>query len=298
MDWRSKTSFLVDTGSAVSIILRSLVSASFCRTLRPMDNTLTAANGLKISTYGYHPLTLDLGSAHLLKWEFIIADVTFPILGADFLRRLLPAEDLALSSSLTPVDGVIAARLVPSRRASPWERLLGRFRPLQTPEFHASAPVKHSVRNVIQTSGQPCHTKARHLSPAKMKTAKEYFDQLLWLGIVHHSKSTFASPLHMAPKKDGTWRPCRDYRKLNKQTVPNRYPLPHIQDVVRDLDDCCIFSKIDLVKAYHQIPMSEEDIMKTAIITPFGLFEYTRTPLAFATPARYFSVSWMRLCAV
>ena len=238
-----------------------------------MDNTLTAANGSKISMYGSHPLTLDLGLARLLKWEFIIADVALPlkwefiiadvalpILRADFLRaqrllvdlrgrRLLRAEDLALSTSLTPADGVIAAGLVPSRRASPCERLLGRFRPLRTPEFHASTPVKHSVRHVIQTSGQPCHAKACRLSPAKMKTAKEYFDQLLRLGIVRRSKSAFASPLHMALKKDGTWCPCGDYRKLNEQTVPDRYPLPHIQDVVRDLDDCHIFWKIDLVKA-------------------------------------------------
>ena len=187
-------------------------------------------------------------------------------------RRLLRADDLAISSSLTPADSVIAARLDPCPRASPWEGLLGRFRLLQTPKFHASAPVKHSFRNVIQTSGQPCHAKARLLSLAKMKTAKEYFDQLLWLGIVRRSKSAFASPLHMAPKKDGTWRPCRDYRKLNEQTVPNCYSLPHIQDVGRDLDDCLIFSKIALVKAYHQITMSEEDIMKAAIITPFSLF--------------------------
>ena len=161
----------------MSIIPRSSVSACLCRTLRPIHNTLTAANGSKIGTYGYHPLTLDLGFARLL-WEFIIADVAFPILGAYFLRtrrilvdlrgrRLLWAEDLALSASLTPADGVIAAGLVPSRKASPWERLLGRFRPLQTPEFHSSTPVKHSVRHVIQTSGQPCHAKARSLLPLR-----------------------------------------------------------------------------------------------------------------------------------
>ena len=151
----------------------------------------------------------------------IIAEVAFPILGADFLRaqrllvdlrgrRLLRAEDLALSASLTPVDGVIAAGLVPSRRASPWERLLGRFRPLQTPEFHASTPVKHSVRHVIQTSGQPCHAKARRLSTAKMKIAKEYFDQLLRLGIVRRSKSAFASPLHMTVTLSATTNLCTD----------------------------------------------------------------------------------------
>ena len=170
MDWRSKTLFLVDTGAALSIIPRSSVSASFCRTLRPMDKTLTAANGSKISTYGYHPLTLDLGFARLLKWKFIIADVAFPILRADFLcamcllvdlrgQRLLRAEDLALSASLTLADGVIAAGLIHCRRDSPWERLLGHFQPLQTPEFHASMPVKHSVHHVIQTSGQPCKPK-------------------------------------------------------------------------------------------------------------------------------------------
>ena len=218
-----------------------------------MGNTLTAAKGSKIGTYGYHPLMLDLAFACLFKWEFIIADVAFPILGADFLsarrllvdprgHQLLRAEDLTLSASLTPVDGVIAAGLVPSHKVCPWECLLGRFRPLQTPEFHACTPVKHSVRHVIQTSGSPCHAKACRLSLAKMKTAKEYFDQLLRLVIVRRSKSAFASPLHMAPKKDGTWRSLGDYRKHNEQTVPDRYPLPHIQDVVRDLDDYRIFS--------------------------------------------------------
>ena len=112
-----------------------------------------------------------------------------------------------------------------------------------------------------------------------MKTAKEYFDQMLRLGIVRRSKCAFASPLQMALKKDCTWRSCGDYRKLNEQTVPDRYPLPYIQDVVSDLDDCRIFPKIDLVKAYHQISMAEEDITKTTIITPFGLLEFIRTPL-------------------
>ena len=104
-------------------------------------------------------------------------------------RRLLRAEDLALSASLTPADGVISAGLVPNRKTSPWERLLGRFRPLPTPEFHASTPVKQSVRDVIQTSGQSCHAKARRLSPAKMKTAKDISTNCFGLSAVARALS-------------------------------------------------------------------------------------------------------------
>ena len=59
----------------------------------------------------------------------------------------------------------------------------------------------------------------------------------------------------MVTKKDGSWGACGDYRLLNQQTEPDRYRIPHIQDFARDLHGAKIFSKIDLVKAYRQIPM-------------------------------------------
>jgi hypothetical protein len=83
----------------------------------------------------------------------------------------------------------------------------------------------------------------------------------------------------MVPKKDGSWRPCGNYRRLNMITTSDKYPLPKMQDLSNGLDGCSIFSKIDLVKRYHQIPVAPEYIPKTAIITPFGLFEYLFTPL-------------------
>jgi hypothetical protein len=75
----------------------------------------------------------------------------------------------------------------------------------------------------------------------------------------------------MVPKKDGSWQPCGDYCRLNLVTNPDKYPLPNMQDLSNG-HSCTIFSKIDLVKGYHQIPVATEDIPKTAIITPFGLF--------------------------
>jgi Reverse transcriptase (RNA-dependent DNA polymerase) len=78
----------------------------------------------------------------------------------------------------------------------------------------------------------------------------------------------------------GSWRPCSDYRRLNAITVPDSYPLPTLMDLSGNMDSCMVFSKIDLVKAFHQVPIAPEDRQKTAIITPFGLFEYNCMPFA------------------
>ena len=88
------------------------------------------------------------------------------------------------------------------------------------------------------------------------------------------------------------WRSCGNYRCLNTITIDDRYPLPHIQDFNGKLCGMTIFSVIDLVRGFHQIPMATENIPKTAIITPFGLFEFLRMPFGLKNAAQDLSMAY------
>ena len=134
---------------------------------------------------------------------------------------------------------------------------------------YRSPPMVSSMSSKPQVFAKP-----RCLDPDKLRVAKDEFAKLEAAGIIRRSDSPWSSPLHMARKKDGGWQPCRDYRRLNNITTPDRYPLPNMQDLNSCLAGYKVFSKLDLVKGYHQVPIATADVPKTAIITPFGLFEY------------------------
>lgn len=115
---------------------------------------------------------------------------------------------------------------------SPCADLLRRY--VDLPDFSKSSapPIQPSTFTThhIETKGPPVASKPRRLNTEKLKAAKEEFLYLQKLGICQPSKSNYASPLHMVLKSNGQYRPCGDYRALNRQTKPDKYPLPHLQD--------------------------------------------------------------------
>jgi cleavage and polyadenylation specificity factor subunit 1 len=184
-------------------------------------------------------------------------------------------------------QGAVSAAVAAARVAEPYTKLLEDFPDVVCPSGELP-PVKHSVLHFIETDGQPVVSKYRRLDPVKIAAAQKEFTQLEKQGIIRRSSSSWSSPLHMVQKADGSWRPCGDYRRLNLQTKPDRYTCPNIGDLTARLAGCTIFSKLDLRKGYHQVPVRDQDVCKTAVITPFGTYEYLRMPFGLCNAGQTF----------
>ncbi|GFX31192.1 retrovirus-related Pol polyprotein from transposon 297 [Trichonephila clavipes] len=188
LDRKSGQKFLIDSGSEICVIPPSPTMNK-----SPQSNfSLFAANNTKIPAYGMVRKELNLGLRRPFIWTFIIADVSSPIIGADFLK---------------------------------------------------------------------------------------HFNLLVDLKKKRPSKSPWSSPLHVVPKSDSTVRPVGDYRQLNSVTEFDSYPMPYLNDFAHALHGKKIFSKIDIFKAFHQIPIAECDIPKTAVTTPWENAEEHRSHL-------------------
>ncbi len=141
-------------------------------------------------------------------------------------------------------------------------------------------PLRRQVDHAIEVMprGAPFAKAPYRMNHEELKELKVQLEELLAKGYMKPSKSPYGAPVLFVHKKDGTLRMCVDYRALNKVTVKNRYPLPHIDDLFNRLSGTKVFSRIDLRFGYYQIRIAQGDEEKTACHTRYGSYEFLVMP--------------------
>ncbi|BHF76095.1 hypothetical protein SprV_0501919300 [Sparganum proliferum] len=263
-DTRSGRRFLVNSGAQISVIPPTPAD----RRCPNPGLFLQAVSTSPIATFGTCSLSLDIDLRRLFPSVFVVADIPCTILGADFLSTfdlLVDCRQSRLHDKTTNLT-------------NPFRRLLTKYSGLNRPNFTSSGPL-----------ASPVFSRPRRLAPARLAAAKAEFEHMLQMDIIRQSESPLASHLHIVPKAaSGDCRPCGNYRALNNVTVSDRYPIPHLQGFAGALFSKFVVSKINLVRAFHQIPIAPKNVSKTAVTPSFGLFEFLRMPFGLRNASKTF----------
>jgi hypothetical protein len=141
-------------------------------------------------------------------------------------------------------------------------------------------PPQRIIEHIIEVKPGSSPVKVRpYIYPHHHKTKIERLVQdLLKCGVITKNISSYASPVVLVRKKDGSFRLCIDYRGLNKITIKNNFPIPFIDEMLDELHGARYFSKIDLRSRYYQIRFILEDVAKTAFQTHEGHYEFKVMP--------------------
>lgn len=311
--WQTQTRFLsalVDSGADENFLDAGVASdMGISMELLPSPLQANALTGRLLArvTHCSEPVHLLVSANHheLIRFHIISSPHAPVVLGQPWLRLHNPHIDWNAAKVVSWSPYCHASCLRSAR--SPAERAISPnlFEPL---DLSSVPTVYHDLGEVFSKQlalSLPPHrpydcaidllpgaplpsSRLYNLSRPKRESMEKYIHDSLAAGIIRPSSSPVGAGFFFVGKKDGTLRPCIDYRGLNEITIRNKYPLPLLASALEPLQGATIFTRLDLRNAYHLIRIRAGDEWKTAFKTPLGHFEYLVMPFGLTNAPAVF----------
>lgn len=277
--------FLLDTGSDVSILPYSYYIRYFSRGLKPFSNaSLKNFDQSEIHVLGVLQGVSCNFKDRFAEIDFIVCDADTCILGVDSISKLEITisgihqpnnlHTFSVGRTVTTSSHANSAHSATAPQSLPKLNGYNFFIKLKP-----DAPT-----SLIQ--------KQRRIPFALQDAVEKEIQQLLANDIIEEiDSSDFVSPIVVVPKSDSEIRLCVDYKRLNQHIIIDQHPLPTVDEIFSKLAGARYFSKLDLRSAYHQLEIREDSRDYTAFISHIGLFRYKRLPFGLASaPSAYMKV--------
>lgn len=297
---------LLDTGATHTIVGSSgwkILSDLNIRLNRNGTLVCKVANDQKTSVLGSARVPIKLMDRVKLIDVIVVPDIHHPlILGINFFvsMGIVPnlrkdcwhfdtsTVDKDYQLDLAKVTSVQGKDALTENQRESLDCLVDQYFELMGDKLGCTSLVEHH----IQTNATPIKQRYYRVSPAVQAQIDWELDRMLAEGVVEKSSSAWSSPILLVKKKDGSFRFCVDYRKLNSVTQKDAYPIPFIDSILDKLRDARYLSSLDVKSAYWQVKVAESSRDKTAFTVPSrGLFQFKRMPFGLSnSPA-----TWQRL---
>lgn len=285
---------LLDSGSTRSLVGRegyACLESLGLPLRRYGPEFIRVANGMKAKVLGTINAPIEAEEKITVVDLLIVPELdTALILGVDFWRQSGIVPNLREGTLSFPICGLMEedAPIVTAVQRKKLEALLDASRN-STPTIGCTNLVSHKIE-----TGDAAPIKQRYypVSPYVQALMTSELEKMLKEDVVEPSKSGWSSPVVLVKRADGSVRFCVDYRKLNRVTLKDAYPIPYVSTILDRLRNARYLSALDIKSAYWQVPVDEGSREKTAFVVPNrGLFQFKRMPFGLTNaPA-----TWQRL---
>ncbi len=206
--------------------------------------------------------------------------------------RVVTGDEEGQDRDLTWSDGSLMKEEVPIKdnlelgQRNELNSLLAGYGDVLRDQPGKTTVIEHDIE--MEPGVKPVRQNSYRIPQAKLDTAKREVESMIELGVIEESSSPWSSPYLLVPKPDGTSRFCVNYKKVNKLSKFDAYPMPRIQEIVDKIGPAKYITKLDLCKGYWQVPLTERSKQYTAFSTPLGLYQFKYLPFGLhGAPATF-----------